>query len=353
MTVSDSFMCGFFLPGVLLAGSLSFMPLHTLTAAEQASYSADAKLRAQEEAKEASVEMLRERGLILSRMAHAVDHRIEDAEKPETPKKKLVRTSDYIELKATVSEKGGMPSYLKDGAQGKTLTKRQLRLIEEEKLKLTPAQFVAAVHDKTKALVTEAQKATVAKAEALAQRHDSLGVFRRDVNEVRALSVCRRELRRTVSLPQLKREAAQMVSSGVKPRSEAAAAAAEAMASGSTASIRTPDMLMGRLELLDEQFAAAQAAAEQRSQAKITGGRRGGGKAGGSSRARGMMALAPAGTPSSAAMLLVRSSTVPGAPASSGAPAAAPAGPALGSDAQMGASVSMPNLGASKLVRKG
>ena len=238
-----------------------YMPLTTRSAKQIAEAEHDAQVRDAEEAHDRIFEFVSETAAALAlplavpgnRTGKAQDLRVEESrqQQPVTPRLELKRTEAYLNHKKEGKSKGStVPAYLRLPT-AKVLTKRQLAALEAEKAKKTPEQIKAEVHEKTKALVADAQQKTVNKARVIAQQHDELGIFDPEVNEARALSVCRWELRRTVSLQQLKQEAARLVAGGKPPRSEVA----EAIASGTAIDLKTPDLLRGRLELLDEKFA--------------------------------------------------------------------------------------------------
>jgi hypothetical protein len=195
--------------------------------------------------------------------------------------------------------------------------------------------------------VGDAQQQTIDKARALAQRHNALGIFQSDVNDARALSICRRELRRSVSLNQLKQEAARLVAHGKPPRSEAA----EAIASGAAIDLRTPDLLRGRLELLDEKFAEAERRRLLEIKKKEQQGQQRGGRGRGGAGMRGLGAM---GGSAKAAAPMALFGAAPSAARATGAAAAltkshTAAGPAVAATlppgAALAASVSLPAMG--------
>lgn len=334
------------------------MPLTSRSAAQTAAAAHDASVREADEAHDRVMEFVRETATGLSlhlavpgnRSKQADDHRVEESrqQQPETPRLELKRTEGYLQVKKEAKAGSSVPSYLKVEPGGKKpLTKRQQAALDAEAAKLTPEQIKAAVHVKTKALVIDAQHQTVAKAHALAQRHNALGIFQSDVNEARALSVCRRELRRSVSLNQLKQEAARLVAHGKPPRSEAA----EAIASGAAIDLRTPDLLRGRLELLDEKFAEAERRRLLELKKKEQQGQQRGGRGRGGAGMRGLGAM---GGSAKAAAPMALFGAAPSAARATGAAAAltkshTAAGPAVAATlppgAALAASVSLPAMG--------
>ena len=321
------------------------MTMHSRSAAEVATERKDMERRAKEESLERVVEFVRDRGFHLDKSLKSEDQRVEHSRQPDkvpmSPKPTLVRTESYLALKAEQKSSGKqVPSYLKAG--GGSMPALRKKKVEEQP-KLTPAEVKAAVHEKTKSMVAEAQHKTLERAASYASKSDRLGVFDPRVNEMRALSVARRELRRSVTLEQIKRDAAEQVARGSPKRSEAAEAAAAAAAGGSVVDIRTPDLLRGRLELLDEAFAAKQKAAERA--AKQQQQQQQGARKGQSGRQRGRSGeLAAAGALTGAPLAKTAGPATNPFPRSASSAAHVSAGAPTAALSAMGASFSTPAL---------
>ena len=170
----------------------------------------------------------------------------------------LRRTASFIEHRESrKKDGGGTASYLTE--EPSKLEKKKKEAREQAALIAagpTPAETAAAVHARTKALIGELHRDSLEHAKRLTESYNARLVFEPRANGTRALSVTRMALRRTASLKTIKQTAQEQVLTGYVPRSEAAELAA-AVARGSTEArdIRAPDLVRGRLELLDEKLA--------------------------------------------------------------------------------------------------
>jgi hypothetical protein len=228
-------------------------------AAQQEIAERDAQIRLAEVEQTQVAGRLVERGAILTRVPTTADTR-----KLSPPRKQpmLTRSAAYIEYREATSQSGardgGVPAYLRAEAEprGEKAIGR-----EEHDRPPTAAEIHVAVHARTKLLIAEAQQAALKRAQKLARRLDSFGVLDPQANQTRVASLARLELRRHVSVAELQQRAEDQVRSGVPARSEVPAAVAAVKSGGGlqkrAAGVSMPQLLSGKLELLDEEMSSA------------------------------------------------------------------------------------------------
>lgn len=229
----------------------SFAPTKHSRAAELAAH--DAVCRAAEAVREDAERMLLERGFDPEHFEHVKDKRhLRDP----APVPTLVHSAAFLEHKEAHKNKNRRADYLRpdvpilaeqSSGQKKEQQRSRKALAPPQP---TAAEAQAAVHARTKLLIASTQRELVERARHLAARYDELGVFSTATNRVRAATVCRLELRRSVSVESLRQRAEELVQSGCEPRSEAA----EAVSSGAVGLLTASERLRGRLELLHEQM---------------------------------------------------------------------------------------------------
>ena len=148
------------------------------------------------------VDILRDRGYRLEKVPSAMDLRdLADLQ----PVRQLVLSEAFLEHKEQHKNQG-KASYLSQRTERK--------VVPDAPLPPTPAELRNKVHQRTKALVAEAQREAIKRAIAVARRSDELGIIKSESNRLRAETTCRMALRRTVSLGELQRQAAEDVALG-------------------------------------------------------------------------------------------------------------------------------------------
>jgi hypothetical protein len=201
----------------------------------------DAEIRRQERIRRELHESLAERGAVFERSLHATDSR---SLPPLSELPKMHHSEAFLAYRESRKGERARGSYL----TGLPAKKQQ----PKKKEKPPPADDSAdKVHARAQALLDEMQRDSVDVATQMAARLDAKEVFSPEANRVRAFSVARMEWRRRVTLDGVKRVASDQVATGFVPRSEAA----DAVASGAgAADLRASELLLGRLELLDERL---------------------------------------------------------------------------------------------------
>lgn len=213
----------------------------------------DAEIRRQEVMFTEIRKSLSERGAVFERKAHSSDDR---PLRPMDVVPSLQRTGAYLEHRNGRQSERNRSSYLTEDPAITAAKKQSARHLAAIKAAgPTAAETAAVVHARTKALLSELQHDSLKHAMNLKHTYDSKQVFEPSANSTRALSTTRMTLRRTASMPAIKQKAHDQVAQGYVPRSEAAVAAAAVASGASVADLRAPDLIRGRLELLDERLA--------------------------------------------------------------------------------------------------
>ena len=235
--------------GVLLCCERPLLPRMvgaTFTGVAGALAAKDVQYRKRELNQRELRQSLHSRGAILERIAQISDHRpLPDL--VDAPS--LQRTAAYVEHREKHKHDRMRSSYL---TESQPRPRGKVKKPEDEPP--TPAQLQRAVHARTKSLIADMQRDSLRNANQMAARLDAKQVFNPLVNRTRAYSEARRVLYRSASLDELKEKAADQITTGFVPRSEAAAAAAAIASGGSTKDMRASQLLLGRLELLDEKL---------------------------------------------------------------------------------------------------
>ena len=223
--------------------------------AEQALVQRDLVLRKAEQDTEATLQLLRDRKAILERSRDIPDVRYLA---PLAPEPRLVHSESYLadrEENLKANAKRHDISYLTQTPNERALEKQaSLAKVPVLSAREKEQQRYDAVHQRVKQLIADVHKETAVRIRTMTNDLDAYGIFPTSINELRAGSVCRADLRRQLSMGTLRQEAANQINTGYDPPPK------PAVRGGRFVPPTSSEVLRCRLERLDVELVPARTA---------------------------------------------------------------------------------------------